>query len=129
MMESEIFEINGVSYELRKANFFEARKMGFSLLSVLKGAMGADGGFDFGVILGNLNNKEVEDVQNFILKYATADGVKLTSSIEIEKHFNNHRDNYFPLMIEGLKYHFAGFFPNGSELVKNINISNLTANL
>lgn len=125
MLQTENIEIGGVNYELRKANFFEAKNMAMSLSTILNGAVSLKDGstdIDFGAILSNLNSAEMEKVQDFILKYATADGVKLSSKVEAEKHFNEHRSNYFQLMFEGLKFHFADFFPGGSEFVKNISL-------
>ena len=125
MLQTETIEIGGVSYELRKANFFEAKNMAMSLSTILNGAISLKDGnadVDFGAILSNLNSAEMEKVQDFILKYTAADGVKLSSKVEAEKHFNGHRSNYFQLMFEGLKFHFADFFPNGSEFVKNISL-------
>ena len=125
MLQTENIEIGGINYELRKANFFEAKNMAMSLSTLLNGAVKFKDGntdIDFGAILSNLKSDEMEKVQEFVLKYATADGVKLASKIEAEKHFNAHRANYFQLVFEGLKFHFADFFPNGAEFVKNISL-------
>lgn len=125
MLQTENIEIGGVNYELRKANFFEAKNMAMSLSTILNGAVSLKDGsadIDFGAILSNLNSDAMEKVQDFILRYTTADGVKLSSKVEAEKHFNENRSNYFQLMFEGLKFHFADFFPNGGEFVKSISL-------
>ena len=54
MLQTETIEIGGVSYELRKANFFEAKNMAMSLSTILNGAISLKDGnadIDFGAIL------------------------------------------------------------------------------
>ncbi len=127
-MENKSILLDGVTYVLRPSNFIEAKKTGLMLLGLLKGGVSFKDGqadIDFGAIVSNLNGSEMEQVQNFVLKYCTADGIKLLSNIEIEEHFNKHRSAYFPLMFEGVKYHFADFLPVGGELLKNISLEQL----
>lgn len=128
-MNEELIEINGTNYEMRKANFFEARDVAMTFLSVLNGAVSIKNGqpdINVGAMLSNLTSAEMEKVQSFILKYTVVNGVKLSSKVEAEKHFNDHRQDYFQLMFEGVKFHFVDFLPNGKEFAENMTMENLT---
>ncbi|WP_392552096.1 putative phage tail assembly chaperone [Orbus wheelerorum] len=119
-MQPEDKIIGECTYHLRKANFIEAKAEAFKLTTLLKGCFTNDGkaGFDIGQFLANLNSQEMEGVERFICKYATVtneDGTKvlLQNPKEANDFFNEHREQYFEFIFEGVKFHFLGFLPNG----------------
>lgn len=140
-MSDETKVIGKCSYNFRKANFMEARTEAFKLTALLKGCFKAvkdvDGkeksDFDIGQLLSNLNSKEMADVELFISKNATVtdeNGEKflLMNQAEANKFFNDHRDEYFQFLFEGLKFHFLGFLPSGiASKVNTLNLDSLAA--
>lgn len=119
-MQDENKMIGQCTYQFRKANFMQARTEAFKLTALLKGCFSNDGqsNFDIGQLFANLNSKEMESVEKFICQNATVtdeQGKKflLQNSTESDAFFNDHRDEYFQFLFEGLKFHFLGFLPNG----------------
>ncbi|CAQ85194.1 MULTISPECIES: phage tail assembly chaperone [Photorhabdus] len=125
--------IDNINYEHRLSNFIEAKNHALKLVGFLKGCIKLNGDhvdIDVGAIVSNVGSQEMQGIEQFILKYVTvtdADGntVLLQKSDDFNRHFNTYRAHYFQLIIDGLKFHFADFLPNGAASV--INTSSLAA--
>ncbi|WP_249932563.1 phage tail assembly chaperone [Campylobacter mucosalis] len=132
-MEKMVFNINGRNYSLRPANFFETKQHFTSLLSVAKKAVSMQENtlnIDIGQLVANVGGAEFSGVENFILAYASVfddEGKErlLKSRAEAEMHFNANRNDYIPLIIEGLKYHFLDFLPDTTKSL--MSMQNLVA--
>ena len=120
-MQSTDFTIDDVVYTFTQADFFKSNKYLKKLTALLKGCFSLDGnktGFDFGQLASNIGTEQFEEIEKFILNYVTAvneDGktVVFQKPQEISEFFNTHRSHYYQVIVEGLKFHFLGFLPNG----------------
>lgn len=118
-MDKLNLEINGRTYTLRPANFFETKTHFTKLLGITKEAIKMQGenvDIDIGQLLANVGSPEFSGVESFILAYASVTDTEgkellLKNRSEAETHFNAHRNDYATLIIEGLKYHFLDFLP------------------
>lgn len=132
-MEKLQIKINGHNYILRPANFFETKQNFTNLLSLAKKSVtmqSNDLNIDIGQLFSNIGSSEFSGVESFILAYASViddEGKErlLKNRAEAEMHFNAHRNDYIPLIIEGLKYHFLDFLPD--TLKSSTSIQSLTA--
>lgn len=120
-MQNTDFILDDITYTFRQADFFKANKYLKKLTALLKGCFSLDGnktGFDFGQLASNIGTEQFEEIEKFILTYITAideDGktVLFQKPQEISDFFNTHRSHYYQVIVEGLKFHFLGFLPNG----------------
>lgn len=125
------FTIDSVTYTFRQADFFKANKYLKKLTALLKGCFSLDGnktGFDFGQLASNIGTEQFEEIEKFILTYITAvdengKTVLFQKPQEASDFFNNHRNHYYQVIFEGLKFHFLGFLPSG--ILSNLNTLNL----
>ena len=130
-MQSTDFTIDDVVYTFTQADFFKSNKYLKKLTALLKGCFSLDGnktGFDFGQLASNIGTEQFEEIEKFILNYVTAvneDGktVVFQKPQEISEFFNTHRSHYYQVIVEGLKFHFLGFLPDG--IASKLNTANL----
>lgn len=116
-------QIDEVTYELQRSNFFEANKQLKVLTALAKGCFAMRDGkasFDIGELIANIGSDEFASVEKFILQHTVAtdeEGQKVlfNKQLEAEKFFNHHRSHYYQVIFEGLKFHFLGFLPSGLE--------------
>lgn len=75
----------------------------------------------------------MQGVEKFILKWVIAkdaDGnvIQLDKVDVFNTHFNTYRSHYYPLIVNGLVFHFADFLPDGVASKVNMpSLVNLTA--
>lgn len=128
-------EKDNITYEHRHSNFVEAMTHAKKLLAMFRGCMSLSGktvDIDLGGVLANIGSPEMQSAEKFILKWVTAkdaDGnvIQLDKVDVFNKHFNEHRSHYYPLIIEGMKFHFADFLPGGlASKVNTLNLEELT---
>lgn len=126
-MENLNLNINGREYSLRQANFFETKQNFTKLLSLAKQSASMQGSqinIDIGQLISNIGSSEFESVENFILVYSSviSDGKEILfkNRAEAQMHFNKHRSDYIPLIIEGLKYHFLDLLPGSVKSLTSI---------
>ena len=123
--------IDNVTYELQRSNFFEANKQLKVLTALAKGCFAMKDGktaFDIGELISNIGSDEFASVEAFILKHTVAtdengNKVLFNKQEELNKFFNDHRSHYYQVIFEGLKFHFLGFLPSGLE--SKVNMLNL----
>ena len=126
-MKTKELIIDDVIYTYRPGNFMESKKKAMALTGLLKGVIGTkDKGngistfnIDIGTLAANLGSAEMQEIENFILKYLEADvgGTKvlLKDHDKVNSHFNAHREHYFKVIFEGVQYHFFLFYPVGEN--------------
>ncbi|EQB4333135.1 phage tail assembly chaperone [Providencia stuartii] len=128
-------EKDNITYEHRASNFIEAKNHAMKLLGMLKGCITLNGeqvGVDIGGVLANIGSSEMQDIEKFILKWVIAKNeegeiIQLDKVDVFNKHFNTHRSHYYPLIVDGLKFHFADFLPDGvASKVSTFNLAELT---
>ncbi|MEX9875351.1 putative phage tail assembly chaperone, partial [Providencia rettgeri] len=79
------------------------------------------------------SSPEMQGVEKFILKWVVAkdsDGnvIQLDKVDVFNAHFNTHRSHYYPLIIDGVLFHFSDFLPDGVASKVNMpSLVNLTA--
>ena len=120
-MQNTDFILDEVTYTFRQADFFKANKYLKKLTALLRGCFFLDGnktGFDVGQLASNIGTEDFDEIVTFILNYTTAvdengKTVVLQKPQEISDFFNNHRNHYYQVIVEGLKFHFLGFLPSG----------------
>ncbi|PVZ86705.1 hypothetical protein C9426_14915 [Serratia sp. S1B] len=127
---------DNITYEYRQANFIEAKNQAMKLLGLLKGCISMQDSkvdVDIGGIVSNIGSPEMQSLEQFILKYLTVTdesgtAILLKNADVFNQHFNAHRSHYIPLIIEGAKFHFADFLPDGVASAINMpNSVSLTA--
>lgn len=127
-------EIDGITYEHRNGNFIETKNIGMKLMQLLKGNItlsGSEVNIDIGGALANIGTPDFAAVENFILKFVTVTDaagslIEVKNGDTFNAHFNAHRNHYFQLVIDGLKFHFAGFLPAGlASKVNTLDLDNL----
>lgn len=125
--------IDGIEYTFRQANFIEAKNQAMKLVSLAKGCFTNEGDatkFDIGQLLSNLGSSDMQSVENFIIRYVEAQdaegkSINLNKPDVFNQHFNTHREHYFQVIFEGVKFHFLAFLPAG--IASALNINSLTA--
>lgn len=127
-------EIDGITYEHRDANFIATKNMGTKLTQILRGNLtleGKDVRIDIGGALANIGTPEFADVEKFVLKFVTVTDesgavVHIENPDVLNMHFKAHKSHYFQLIMDGLKFHFAGFLPAGlASKVNTLDLDNL----
>lgn len=131
-LEQQNVEIDGITYVLLQAKFFEAKYKAEKLTTMLRGVIDikVEGKMDFGVdikipeILANITSPEFQEIQDFILKnlqvFKDGEVVKTDSKDALAQHFNKHRSHYYQVILKGAEFHFLDFLPFGKEQLKNI---------
>lgn len=128
------FLINDCNYEMRSANFQKALAQAYKLTSLLKGAF-VDNQLDIGALLCNLDTKEVQEVSKFILSHTVVTDEEnkkhlLQNEKEADAFFNFHRDHYFKVLFEGVKFHFLPFLPSGiASSLNTLSLENLQSSV
>ncbi|MWN31017.1 MULTISPECIES: phage tail assembly chaperone [unclassified Gilliamella] len=130
-MQSTDFTIDDVVYTFTQADFFKSNKYLKKLTALLQGCFSFEGnksGFDIGQLASNIGSEQFAEIEKFILDYVTAvdeNGKKVLfqKPQEAGEFFNTHRSHYYQVIIEGLKFHFLGFLPNG--LLSNLSTLSL----
>ena len=92
-------QIDEVTYELQRSNFFEANKQLKVLTALAKGCFAVQGGktsFDIGALVSNVGSEEFSSVEKFILQHTVATNeegnkVLFNKQLEADKFFNDHR--------------------------------------
>ena len=120
-MQSTDFTIDDVVYTFTQADFFKSNKYLKKLTALLQGCFSFEGnksGFDIGQLASNIGSDQFAEIEKFILDYVTAideNGKKILfqKPQEAGEFFNTHRSHYYQIIIEGIKFHFLGFLPNG----------------
>lgn len=120
-MQSTDFTIDDVVYTFTQADFFKSNKYLKKLTALLQGCFSFEGnksGFDIGQLASNIGSDQFAEIEKFILDYVTAvdeNGKKILfqKPQEAGEFFNTHRSHYYQVIVEGLKFHFLGFLPNG----------------
>lgn len=120
-MQSTDFTIDDVVYTFTQADFFKSNKYLKKLTALLQGCFSFEGnksGFDIGQLASNIGSEQFAEIEKFILDYLTAvdeNGKKILfqKPQEAGEFFNTHRSHYYQVIVEGLKFHFLGFLPNG----------------
>lgn len=129
-VKEETFNINGVDYEMRKAGFMKTKTLATKLLTLLNGALNFDKemqiDINIGAIAQNLNSPEMAEIEKFVMDQTIVAGFgKLSDSGKLDEHFEEHPDNYFLVLFEGVKFHFLPLLPVGREFLQNMNLSKL----
>lgn len=129
-------EKDNITYEHHHSNFIEAKNQAMKLLGMLKGCITLNGeqvDIDIGGVLANIGSPEMQGVEKFIMKWVTAKDVE-GNVIPLDKvdvfnaHFNTYRYHYYPLIIDGVLFHFSDFLPDGVASKVNMpSLVNLTA--
>lgn len=129
-------EKDNITYEHRHSNFVEAKTHAMKLLGMLKGCIAINGeqvDIDVGGVLANIGSPDMQGVEKFILKWVVAKDAD-NNVIQLDKvdvfntHFNTYRSHYYPLIVNGLIFHFADFLPDGVASKVNMpSLVNLTA--
>jgi Protein of unknown function (DUF2669). len=130
-MESKDYNVDDVVYTFTQADFFKSNKYLKKLTALLKGCFSVDdskSGFDIGQLASNIGSEQFAEIEKFILDYVTAidengNKVLFQKPDEAGKFFNTHRNHYYQIIIEGLKFHFLGFLPSG--IASNLNTLSL----
>ncbi|MEQ4690517.1 putative phage tail assembly chaperone [Providencia manganoxydans] len=126
-------EKDNITYEHRHSNFVEAKSHSMKLLGMLKGCIAMNGehvDIDVGGILANIGSPDMQGVEKFILKWVTAKDVD-NNLIQLDKvdvfntHFNTYRSHYYPLIVNGLIFHFSDFLPDG--VASKVNMPSLVS--
>jgi hypothetical protein len=120
-MQSTDFTIDDVVYTFTQADFFKSNKYLKKLTALLQGCFSFKenkSDFDVGQLASNIGSEQFAEIEKFILDYVTAvdeNGKKVLfqKPQEAGDFFNTHRSHYYQVIIEGLKFHFLGFLPNG----------------
>lgn len=127
-------EIDGITYEHRNGNFIATKNIGMKLMQLLKGNMvmeGKDVRIDIGGALANIGTPDFAAVENFILKFvtvtdATGSVIAVQDGDVLNAHFNAHRNHYFKMIFDGLKFHFSDFLPAGlASKANTLDLGNL----
>lgn len=119
--------LDGIEYSFTQANFIKTKNNAFKLLGILDGCFkGTD--IDIGKVLSNIGTDKTREVEEFVLSTLTAKDengkvIELHQNNEFNAHFNKYRKHYFNVLIEGVKFHFLDFLPNG--IASRVNIDNL----
>lgn len=125
--------LDNIEYEFTQANFIKAKNQALKLGGLLKGCFtnsGDNTNIDIGQALANLGSEETRQIEEFIISTLTAKDengkpINLRNTDDFNSHFNQHRDHYFQVLIEGMKFHFLGFLPSG--IASKLNTLNLEA--
>nr|ELR5113155.1 hypothetical protein [Providencia stuartii] len=126
-------EKDNITYEHRYSNFVEAKSHAMKLLGMLKGCIAMNGehvDIDVGGVLANIGSPDMQGVEKFILKWVTAKDVD-NNLIQLDKvdvfntHFNTYRSHYYPLIVNGLIFHFSDFLPDG--VASKVNMPSLVS--
>jgi len=126
-------QIDNITYEFQQSNFIEAKNHALKLTGLLKNSLKMQDGnvdVDIGAILANLGSPDMRSIEEFIIKYlsvADESGEQdlLRDTAKFNAHFNAHRSHYFPVMFEGVKFHFGDFLPAGVGFAQNMSLSDL----
>lgn len=121
MMQNKDFIVDDVTYTFKQADFFKANKYLKKLTALLKGCFSLEGnqaGFDIGQLASNIGSEEFVEIEKFVMDYVSAvdengKTILFQNPKEQGEFFNTHRSHYYQIIIEGLKFHFLGFLPNG----------------
>lgn len=131
-LEQQNVEIDGVTYALLQAKFFDAKYKAEKITTMLRGTIDikvkGKMDFDFDIkipeILANLTSPEFQDIQDFILKnmqvHKDGELIKTDSKEALAQHFNKYRSHYYQVILKGAEFHFLDFIPYGRELLTNI---------
>jgi hypothetical protein len=132
-MEQEYrLELGDATYVMRPCNAtaaWHALKDAGSLFKGIALDTHGDGKstLDIGSLLGNLGDPAMERIEKIVYEHTTVskEGKSYRLSDKVDTHFNEHRGDMIPVLIEGIKYQFQGFFSNGvsaslARLFKNL---------
>ena len=116
-----------------------SRDKALELLRLLDGSLKAktvevdgqktiDFDLDFTKILANFSSGTMKGIEQFIIKnskmYLNVDGewrqADTAVKAEVDYVFNQHANQYFNFLIDGIKFHFAKHLPSGNGLLANL---------
>jgi len=83
---------------------------------------------DFTKILANFSSGTMKGIEQFIIKnskmYLNVEGewrqADTAVKAEVDYVFNQHANQYFNFLIDGIKFHFAKHLPSGNGLLANL---------
>lgn len=131
-LEQQNVEIDGVTYALLQAPFFEAKYKAEKMTSLLRGVIDVSvkgqNSFDMDIkipeILANITSPDFQEIQEFIIKnmqvFKDGELIKTDSKSAIAQHFNQYRSHYYKVIIAGAQFHFLDFLPLGKERLKSM---------
>lgn len=131
MQEQHQFEYGGVTYLMTPANAmssWQALKnalrllQGVDLSQINSGKLEVIGASFISTALANLGDPSVKALEEIVLKHTVYQGEQGNQRLSDnpDRHFNRYRSHLIPVLMEGLKYQFGGFFSGGGELLKGI---------
>ena len=116
-----------------------SRDKALELLRLLDGSLKAktvehegqktiDFDLDFTKILANFSSGTMKGIEQFIIKnskmYLNVEGewrqADTAVKAEVDYVFNQHANQYFNFLIDGIKFHFAKHLPSGNGLLANL---------
>ena len=116
-----------------------SRDKALELLRLLDGSLKAktveadgqktiDFDLDFTKILANFSSGTMKGIEQFIIKnskmYLNVEGewrqADTAAKAEVDYVFNQHANQYFNFLIDGIKFHFAKHLPSGNGLLANL---------
>ncbi|BEM41652.1 hypothetical protein SME13J_02710 [Serratia marcescens] len=126
-------QIDNIAYDFQQSNFLAAKNHALKLTGLLKNSLKMQDGnidVDIGAILANLGSPEMRSIEEFVVNSLsvtdeTGAQVLLRDTAKFNAHFNAHRSHYFPVMFEGVKFHFADFLPAGVGFAQNMSLTDL----
>lgn len=128
--------LDEIEYEFTAGNFIKTKNIAMKLLGLLKGGFVSNGtstNFDIGQILANIGTGEFREIEDFIIgtvkaKNENGEAILLNQNAVFNEHFNKYRKHYFQLIIEGAKFHFLDFLPDGiASKVNTLSLDSLPA--
>lgn len=132
-MEKEYrLELGEATYVMRPCNAtaaWNALKAAGGLFRGMAIETGEDGNtsMDIGSLLSNLGDPAMTRIEQIVYEHTTVsiDGKNYRLSDKVDTHFNEHRSDMIPVLIDGIKYQFQGFFSSGvsaslARLLKNL---------
>lgn len=115
MHRDEKLIIGNVTYIMRPANFdmaWAALKAAGALFKGLQVSNREDA-LDVGVLLGNLGDPAIAKIEQVVIEHTNVQvegDTPFKLSSRLNEHFNDHRGNYIPLMLAGIRFQYADFF-------------------
>lgn len=126
-------QIDNITYDFQQSNFIEAKNHALKLTGLLKNSLKMHDGnvdVDIGAMLANLGSSDMRGIEDFVIKFLSVtnengEQMLLRDPAKLNTHFNAHRSHYFPVMFEGVKFHFGDFLPAGVGFAQNMSLSDL----
>lgn len=92
------------------------------------GKKGVDFDFDITKVLSNLSSESASNIEQFIIKnskiYLNVNGewrqADTAVKAEVDYVFTMHPGQYYNVIIDGIKFHFAKHLPSGNGLLKSL---------